>query len=368
LVLLQATVVAALGALVASPVAAAVVAGVGLLLLVVTAPRRGRSWFDRRAIAREYRRRRFGQPAERAPDPRLATLHWLAPGLEVHNVGPDDSARVGMATDAAGCYGVIAIGADGTMRGDAQPALPLELLSRVLDPTDQAGAVLQVVTQVVAAPTQELEARQPAPTSYSELARLAAGVPAVRTMWLAARLQATSWEEPGLASAYDPEHAPALLGNLMRRISRSLRQAGVAHRVLNADELLDTLLHACDLDAADGAENPPSETWTGWQTKRAAHAAFWIREWPPLGQTTQLLESLSAGHGLSSTVSLVLARNGGDLSLRGLVQVAAAHDGLGAACEAVTGTARAAGARLFRLDGEHGPAVYASAPTGGGAH
>jgi hypothetical protein len=67
---------------------------------------------------------------------------------------------------------------------------------------------------------------------------------------------------------------------------------------------------------------------------------------------------------------MILAPDGdpGDtVDLRCVVRVAAPPKELAGVVQAVEKGARLAGARLFPLDGEQGPAAYASAPTGGGA-
>jgi hypothetical protein len=56
----------------------------------------------------------------------------------------------------------------------------------------------------------------------------------------------------------------------------------------------------------------------------------------------------------------------GEAELRCLVRVATTSDRLADAQSAVVKSAEELGARVQRLDGEQAPAVYATAPTGGG--
>jgi type VII secretion protein EccE len=157
---------------------------------------------------------------------------------------------------------------------------------------------------------------------------------------------------------------------LVRKVTKTLRHAGIAHRVLDADALLDTLLRACDLEHAahDPQPTQPHEEWSEWRSPRLAHRSFWLRGWPAIEEAGNWLATLS-GAGAVTTVAVTLApdANGSTADLRALVRVAAPPADLEQACQSVRRLADQAGADLFPLDGEHGPAVYASAPTGGGA-
>jgi type VII secretion protein EccE len=369
LVLVEAVLFGVLGALTRNVVVAGITAGVGaLLILAATLRRGGRWWFEQQTVRRLYRRRR-GHPDIGEKDPRLAAMHWLAPGLTAQDVGSDTGAQAGIACDAAGWYGVIVVGAAASMRGDGGPGVPLDVLARALDDAEQPGAVLQVVTHSVPAPSPDMDSRHLAAYSYQELQQLAGPVPADRTTWIAVRLEARSRAEAGVAGGYDAEHAPTLVANLIRKVSRSLRESKLRHRVLSADELLDALVRACDLDSGQGGvgQPPPREEWTAWHSARAAHVSFWLRDWPSIDDAATMFGALSAMPSASTTVSLVLARDHEELAMRCLIRVAAPPDGLARLCETLGQSARAVSAELFRLDGEQGPAVYASAPTGGGA-
>ncbi|GIH14066.1 type VII secretion protein EccE [Rugosimonospora africana] len=368
LLLVEAVLFGVLGALTHNYLAAGITAGAGaLLILAATLRRGGRWWFEQQTVARQYRRRR-GHPDVGEKDPRLAALHWLTPGLTVSEVESETGARTGIACDAAGWYGAIAIGEADSMHGDGGSGVPLDVLARSLDDAEQPGAVVQVVTQSVPAPSLDMDSRHLAAHSYQELQALAGPVPADRTTWVAVRLEARSRAEAGVAGGYDAEHAPTLVANLVRKVSRSLRESRLPHQVLSADELIDALSRACDLDSdAGGAAQAPREEWTAWHSGRAAHASFWLRDWPRVDDAATLFGGLSATPSASTTVSLALTRDHGDLAMRCLIRVAAPGDGLAHLCETLDQRARAVNAELFRLDGEQGPAVYASAPTGGGA-
>ena len=63
---------------------------------------------------------------------------------------------------------------------------------------------------------------------------------------------------------------------------------------------------------------------------------------------------------------MILAPGGDAVDIRCLARVAATPDRLDVGVRAIRERAHAAHARLLTLDGEQGPAVYATAPTGGG--
>jgi hypothetical protein len=69
-----------------------------------------------------------------------------------------------------------------------------------------------------------------------------------------------------------------------------------------------------------------------------------------------------------TSVSLVLAPEAGEdaIDLRCLVRLAAPPKALAQACQPLVRGVSQAHGHLFPLDGEQGPAAYASAPTGGG--
>jgi hypothetical protein len=101
-----------------------------------------------------------------------------------------------------------------------------------------------------------------------------------------------------------------------------------------------------------------------------AQVCFEVTGWPPHGgRLTAALAGLPAAW---TTLSLVLGPRSdltapGEVPLRGQLRVAAVADAIGPSCEALEETAHTQAVRLRRMDGEHGPAAYATAPTGGGA-
>jgi type VII secretion protein EccE len=350
------------------------VAVAGILLLLVTLGRRnGRWWLERRIMTRNYKRRRLSSTASPyGDDARLTALRRLAPDLIVENVSVADGAHVGVARDDAGWYAVAAITSSAPTHDEPGP-IPLEALAAALAEADQPGAVLQVVTQTVPAPSIEMHPSSAAGQSYRQLlARFGAvPVPADRSTWVAVRLDARTLAEAVVDGEADLDTAPAVVAALVRRVAKSLRRVGVSHRLLDADELLEVLLRSCDLAPTAQSAEPvqPREDWSEWHSTRLSHRSYWIRGWPPVDQAGALLDWLTTAPAAMTSLALIMAPDDDRrmMDLRGLVRVSAPPEQLAHVSQAIRRGAEQAKADLFPLDGEQGPAVYASAPTGGGA-
>jgi type VII secretion protein EccE len=235
------------------------------------------------------------------------------------------------------------------------------------------GAILQIVTHTMPAPDapgKQASPASPASQSYQEVMWRAgpARFPRDRVTWVVVRLDARTMAENSLAAGPETQ-PPAIIGTLMRRLLSLLRRTGRPCRPLGASELLDALTRSCDLDPT-GPEDPPPrppETWTSWRSGRLGHATFWVRDWPAVARVGALLEALSTAPAALSSVALIMAPDGEAIDLRCLVRVGATEDQLGTAVAGFQRCAEQFQSHLLRLDGEHGPAAYASAPTGGGA-
>jgi len=158
------------------------------------------------------------------------------------------------------------------------------------------------------------------------------------------------------------------VATLIRRVVSMLRRTGRAWHVLDADGLLSALARSCDLDAppGPGAALKPVEDWTSWHSARLAHASYWIRDWPAAEQSGELLNRLSEVPAALTSVAVVLTPVSDAVDVRCLVRVAAPPATLTQVADGLVQTAAQARADLLRLDGEHAPAAYATAPTGGG--
>jgi hypothetical protein len=135
----------------------------------------------------------------------------------------------------------------------------------------------------------------------------------------------------------------AAISTGLHRVARLLNGHGLRARVLDADGLLAALVEA---NALDG---PPQEHWTAWSSGTLAHTFYRADgvSWPdpPAPAVRAISVTADGGWGM-------------------LVRVSAARGALGRATREVTSAARAAGLRLHRLDGEHGPNAYACSPAG----
>jgi type VII secretion protein EccE len=367
LLIVELTVFGALSALAYHALAAAGAALVAVAIVALTLARwRGRWLFERRVMVWRYRRRRRLAGTAGPPTAALSVLHRLSPDLRVENVTVAGRQPVGVARDDAGWFAAATI-VPSVLAGPRED-VPLDLLASSVAEADQAGAVVQVVIETVPAPAA-------APTSAAErsydglLAAVGSRPPlADRITWVAVRIDAH-----GLAEAIgdynaDISSAPAVVGSLLRRVVTSLRQVGVTAHMLDADGLLSSLARSCDAQpAADGAAS--HERWSTWRSRNLAYRTFWVRAWPALGRAPALFDALLAVPTATTTVSVVLDPDprSGLVDLTALVRVGAAVADLERTARSMVRAARSARAHLFALDGEHGPGVYASAPTGGGA-
>jgi type VII secretion protein EccE len=235
-------------------------------------------------------------------------------------------------------------------------------VSALVEADRSNGAVVQVVTHTVPVPDTDDASNR----SYRDLqARYGTvAVPVDRATWIAVRLDARALAEAG---AELPEQAPAVVSALMRHLVKALRRSGIMARPLDRSSLLDALDRSCDLLPPDGSAPPkPHEDWNVWLSGRLAHRTFWVQGWPSVTQAGALLDSLSTTPAALTSVALILAPDGEHVDIRCLARVAATPDQLDAVCKAVSHGARLAHAQLLELGGEQGPAVYATAPTGGG--
>jgi type VII secretion protein EccE len=343
--------------------------GGALVILFALARRHHRWWLEDAVMSWRHRRRR-AVALDPGAGPVLAALRSLAPRLSVRDVSAPDGARVGVGADEAGWFAAVALTPAGPAQHQVAP-IPLDALVGLLADADQPGAVLQLVTHTVAAPSVELHHAAPASASYRQLttAHGLPPMPAYRESIVVARLDAVTLAEALLDHTTDPGAAAALVAGLGRRVARSLRRFGIACRVLDADELLRALARSCDVeDAAQAEAVPVREDWTEWHSARLTHRTFWLKAWPAAEQVGPLLELMAAVPAAQSDLAIVLEPgDGDDVAVRLLVRMAAPREMLPELTTLLLAVATQAGGELAPLDGEQGPGVYATAPTGGGA-
>lgn len=343
------------------------------LLLAVTWRSNGRWWLERTLMVHRLRRRQRVGPDPDRGDPRLAALSALVPGLTLIDVPTADGRKVGVARDDAGWYAAAVRDVGTAMRQDPSPPVPLDVLAGALVETGQPGTTLQVVRLMLTAPSLDTHPSSLAGESYRQLVSGCdgAGTVAEDLTWVAVRLNARELAENALHPDLDLTRAPAVVAALVRNAAKSLRRVGVSTRPLDRAGLLTALARSLGLDVQlePGAEPAHHvEEWTSWHSSGLAHRCFWIRRWPPLEQCGELLDRLAAVPATMTHTALTVTPTGSDeFDLRGLVRVSAPVWHLDWTSEEVLRQAAELDAELVPLDGEHGPAAYASAPTGGGA-
>ena len=369
LLLIEAVLLGLLVAVSRGPVMMAGVVVSGLALMAVTLSRRkGRWWLETRWISSRYRQRRRTRPVS-ALDPRLTALRVLAPGLVVRDVTTADGTRIGVARDDSGWYATLTVAPTAAMRDDPAAGLPLDRLVRTVHESGQAGAALQVVTHTVPTPSVEIDRGCPAEQSYGELVQASGRgqLARDRVTWVTVRVDARSMAEDLPEEGGGPRPDDVVV-QLARRVAKTLRGTGRPGQILDAEGLLAALARSCDLEPQSTAGAPVAgrEDWAAWHSARLAHTSFWVRDFPPAAQVGALLDGVSTVPAALTSVALILVPEGELIDLRCLIRVAAPAKALPQVCLGVVRGTEHAGAHLFRLDGEHGPAVYATAPTGGG--
>jgi type VII secretion protein EccE len=329
---------------------------------------RHRWWRRRRAVARTSARPPAGPPAPLRP---------LAGELRITSV-TDRGTAIGVGQDELGWFAVLAVappaGGDGAV-------LRLEWLARLVAEATLPVSTVQLVTRYLAAPSAGLDERTACVRSYRELLGDAA-LPAHREIWLAARLGPADAAHAAAARGGDLAGVHKALASALARLGTGLDATGLRHRVLDADELRETLTVACGLEQplagglggpVPAGAAPAVERWASWHAAGAVHVCFGVRGWPAQARP-DLLAEVSRAPGAVTVHTAVLLRplrdgpaeGGGDapVAVRALVRVVAAPERIAGCVAQVLGNARRLGVRLNRLDGEQASGVYATAPTG----
>lgn len=347
----------------------------GLLPAVVFARYRGRWWTERLVVGHRYRQRR-STARLLGDDRRLTALRELVPDLTVETVAGAGGAPLGVGRDGAGWFATVAVTPADHLRGEAQPLPPIDLLARTVAEADQPGSVVQVVVHTRPAPASVVGAEQPCVQSYRELIQPAAPGPGgaassvlEQVCWVSVRIEARAMAELAVEAPESLGEVPAVLAALVRRVGNVLKRAGFSYRVLDTAGLLDALVHSLAVDVtAPGAERrAAAEHWRGWRSGRLDHRCQWVRNWPSLAECPPLLTELYQSPAALTSLSLTLWPGKDGTEFRCLTRIADPPHTIGAAVAAARTIARRRRARLFPLDGEQAPAVYATAPTGGGA-
>lgn len=322
---------------------AAITGGVvgAMAIVIVFGRSHGRWWSETVALWWRFRTRRTAA-APGGRDPRLAALWQLTPDLTVRRSVGADGAEVGIGADGAGWFSVLEVTT--SRPGAPVPAIPLAALARLAGDFEQAGVVVQVVSHTA-------PAAQPARRES--------------VVWVAVRLDAWAVAESMVDDVRTVDF-PAVLAELVRRVSRILHKRDLRVRCLAADGLVDALVRSCDL-LPGVSRYAAREGWTAWSSARLSHGCFWLRTWPDPERVAGLLTAFAELPATLVSIALLIEPEDAGTSIRCLVRVASPPHRHEEACATVVRLTQHAGGRLYRLDGQHAPAVYASAPSGGGA-
>ncbi|HEY7224470.1 MAG TPA: type VII secretion protein EccE [Micromonosporaceae bacterium] len=335
------------------------------LLLPVLARHHGRWWYEAVFAWLELRRRR--RDGTRAvlvgaeffdTYPELARLF---PHLAIQSI-PHRETSIGIGADDLGWFAVIALTApDGIAVGPSEP-MSIGLLVR------QAGALstVQVVTRHTPAPVSA-DPDSPCAVSYQELCQRLA-VAYQRQTWIALRIE--------LRDAADREGdeagVHAALASATTRISELLNSQGMGHRVLDARGLRRALADAYGPGPYAGGHlvsGAAGESWSRWRGEHAVHLCYAVTDWPEdaAPETLTWLGAVAGAHAVCVSLAAgpmrAPGRDSGHVGGRVVVRLVASPRTVRQCQRTLRAGAGRLGIGLVRLDGELGPAVYASTPT-----
>lgn len=332
----------------------------------------GRWWYQLAALRVALRRRAHRaalSAASRHADLSDPGAWMLAPDLRVYS-HDNRGDTIGIGQDRWGWFAAVILGGDTNVLSVPQQTLPLDRVLRLLDEGTARPSAVQVTTLRVPAPTTVLGDRAECVRSYVDLlGQVADPRPgAAQLTWLTVRL------DPGDATAAAAGRGGGVAGvnralaATVARIGKVLGAAEVDFHVLDADELRTAVDLGCGFDrpGRDGRDGSGVvEHWRGWHVDGMAHASFEVSRWPGVVDIS-LLDRLATGSADQTIVSLVVVAGERGLRVRTVVRIAAPPERAAAAAESITREAAGMGVELRALHGLHGPAAYASAPTGGG--
>jgi type VII secretion protein EccE len=366
----------ALAVFTGAPAIVAGVCGAAFVVLLAVFGRVGGYWvYQMIGVLGDLRRRRRAQhrivarhATSRAPDRSPVAL--LAPSHRVVAY-QDRGGEIGIGQDERGWFAVMAVNVaphllDGTPRG-----VRFERLISLLDEGTARPSAVQFVALRVAAPTGLVGPRTACLESYAELLRRVApagrAAPAEHLTWIAVRLDAADAADAAAERGGGPDGVYRAVAAVIGRLGKLLGAAGGTGQVLDAAALTEALVVSCGLDATtgDARSAAPAEHWHGWQFGGLHHAAFEVGRWPA-ALTPALLDQLVEAPVDRVVVSTVVRKRGDNVALSTIVRVAAAPARFGAAIHEIRVHATSLGVRLRPVHGLHRPAIYASAPTGGG--
>jgi type VII secretion protein EccE len=265
-----------------------------------------------------------------------------------------------------------------TLFGSRDVEVPLARLADVLGADGVPASAIQVVSCAVPAPHHLAPRQVPSVESYRQLAAdlVGAPIPALEHQtWVAVRLTVPDAAAAAHSRGGGVDGVHRAVAAAIGRVGKALGGAGLTAVALDPGALAAAVRMCAGLAVVQpfpGADAPPLEDWTAWRAGGLTDIAFEVAAWPvrraPLGE---LLRTPSARTVLAVDLRRAPVRPGatpGDapVAVRVTVRVATVPPRVADTVRELTERAGHLGVRLRRLDGWHGPAAYASAPTGGG--
>lgn len=321
---------------------------VGACAIVVLAAafgrHRGRWWYEHAALHHRFgARRRSVRQKPGAPvqsDPRLRVL---APSMTIREVEVRGT-RFGTGLDDAGWFAAFVVAPPSGLEAEHRLVEAVDRLSQILRDTDAPVSALQVVHHCVPVAT-------------------VAGSPG-QWLWVALRLDADDALRAAATRGGGVAGVDRALAAAVGRVQKSLRVAGMSYyRVLAPEELRAAVAAVGGFGEPRQATAIPTEHWTAWYGTDAAHVCFRLSG-VPSASLSFLVAALSQGAVRSFTISVRLShQDGADPQVDALLRIGIGAGPVPAVVREVTAVASRLGLRLSRLDGQHGPAVYAAAPT-----
>lgn len=351
------------------PVQISGAAGALLILLFIFWPSSGRWLYQTIPL-----RRRLSARQRADIEGSHEVLHELAPDLGITGIEDRDT-DIGVGHDNGGWFAVLELGGP---EGTTEP-VPFQRLARLFEESAVPVSAIQILGHTVPVGVAGYDG-SPAATSYQELL---AGTPAVvhYTGWLAVRLSARDALDASTERGGELVGVHKALAVTVSRVGKLLRNTGLQNRVLDADGLREALLQSLGLTVQSAGHDGrrAMEVWNHWYADGLQHVTYRVTRWPTDPQTLpHVLDSLAGVPAAFTAVSTVLTpgpsagistdgmSTARQMAVEAHVRVAGDAQTAVAGRERLEALADQWGARLERLDGEQGPAAYASAPTGGG--
>jgi type VII secretion protein EccE len=333
-----------------------------VLVVAVSARLGGRWWLThlpRRAALRSRRQAASDAVAKaaRSGDPRLVALASVAPGAAVREYR-DRGSALGIGQDEGGWYCALVVAPWSSLDGTRRAAFTLDRLTRVFTETSVPVSAVQVVNCVMPAPTGLIPANSPLAQSYRDLLG-ADPVQADQAVWVALRLNPRDAADAAASRGGGLDGVDRALATSIARIGKALSEVDASYRILDGAELLDAVS-----GAVGGSGAVAAERWQLWHATGLSQVCYEVADWPT-SRPADFLAGFSRLPAALVSVAVQLRPTDGEVGLRGLIRVGAQPGEIGRTGRAVEDMARRAGGKVRRLDGEHGPAVYATCPTGG---